>query len=164
LLRGALFVALGTSGCLYDDEDRCGPAMRVDHGVCVCETGTLDENNECVADEPSSGEPELDDVAGAEGSDASMSVEVCSDHEECGDGAFCESGACRPLPTGFGETCESDDDCAGFEASVCTVGHPRGAKCTVANCTQDSCPPGSSCMDVSQFVPGTPPTCLEPFQ
>jgi hypothetical protein len=90
----------------------------------------------------------------------------CEDHSECGEG-YCDLDAkptfCRPLPTGQGKACKSDKDCAGFEASYCTVKRPGAPLCVVTDCTPMSCTPGYSCLDLSQFTPGLPKACVPPL-
>jgi hypothetical protein len=90
----------------------------------------------------------------------------CSADADCADDGFYCTGEtprfCKRLPTGQGETCTSQDDCKGYDASYCTIGNPFGVTCAVPNCSENSCAPGFMCMDFSMFAPGTPKLCTEP--
>ncbi len=100
------------------------------------------------------------------------------DNERCGDGYFydVEKKACKEIkstdtgtdtenkdggvhdsgaedagytpPTGMGEYCESQEDCADYEADYCVLDpFTQAGGCTIKNCTEepDNCPPGWTC-------------------
>jgi hypothetical protein len=104
------------------------------------------------------------------------------DSERCGDGFTYRDGMCQPvgdtdtsvdsdahqdggadggdLPTGMGEVCTGDEDCAGYEADYCLMeyGADEGV-CTVQNCSVDpgDCPDGYLCCDFT--IPEVPNFC-----
>jgi hypothetical protein len=64
-------------------------------------------------------------------------------------------------PTGEGQPCASEADCAGFEASFCEIYVSR--TCLVSGCSlsPDSCPAGEECCDVTAVgLVGLPTLCL----
>jgi hypothetical protein len=79
----------------------------------------------------------------------------CEDSDGCPDGYACEEGGegsyCKRPPTGQGASCQSPDDCAGFEATYCES-FQLGV-CLVQDCTvsPDSCHEGWTCCDLSSL-------------
>lgn len=59
--------------------------------------------------------------------------------------------------SGLGETCASQDECAGYDANVCFVvpGYVNVGFCTVTNCSSDpdDCPSGYGCCVTEENVP-----------
>ncbi len=52
------------------------------------------------------------------------------------------------ISTGMGEYCESDEDCAGYDADFCALDpFTQAGGCTIKNCIEepDNCPPGWVC-------------------
>lgn len=165
-------------GCLYDEGERCGPNRELQRGLCVCLDGLMEQGGECVAPpEVPAGLGDACDVMtkpcpGATynlcratmGSAGYCTTSACNADADCEGGYYCEKddgpSYCRRPPSGQGMACSSDADCAGMDATFCTVGSPLGVSCTVRDCTDNSCSPGRSCMDLSMFVPGIPKLCL----
>ena len=106
-----------------------------------------------------------------------------SDSERCGDDFTYQDGMCQAdgdtdsssdtgsgddggvdggddLPTGMGEVCAGEEDCAGYEADYCLMqpGDDEGV-CTVQDCSvdPDDCPDGYICCDFS--IPAVPNFC-----
>lgn len=110
-----------------------------------------------------------------------------SDSERCGEGFTYQDGMCQPaddagsaddtdsaeddggdggdLPTGMGEICAGDEDCADYEADYCLMqpGDDEGV-CTVQNCSvdPDDCPDGYLCCDFT--IPSVPNFCVTDAQ
>ena len=104
------------------------------------------------------------------------------DADRCGGGFTYEDGSCVPVdtdtgadtdepdaspdggdgPSGLGETCSGDADCAGYEADYCLIsyGETEGY-CTVQGCAvdPDDCPDGYGCCDFT--IGGVPNFCAE---
>ena len=170
---------LMSGGCLYDADHRCGDDRHLDGRVCVCNAGTREQNGVCVMAVPDAG-------AGAPGAECKQDEDCeadehrlckrtasgggyctrseCAANEDCPQSFFCVTDAapsfCSRPPTGQGEHCSSSADCAGFDATFCGVGDPRGATCWVPDCTDGSCEPGYMCYDLSQLLPGAPKACV----
>jgi len=104
------------------------------------------------------------------------------DSERCGDDYTYQDGMCQPLgdtdsssdsdtddagadggdelPSGMGEVCAGEEDCAGYEADYCLIqmGEEEGV-CTIQDCSvdPDDCPDGYLCCDFS--IPSVPNFC-----
>jgi hypothetical protein len=87
----------------------------------------------------------------------------CTSSDDCEGGYACDTTktpkVCLRPPTGIGQSCTSDADCAGTEATYCDtfVNHA----CLVQGCTvdPDNCFPGWECCDLTAF--GFPaPLCI----
>jgi hypothetical protein len=166
------------TGCLYDEGERCGPSRELQRGLCVCQAGLMEQGGECVAPpEVPAGLGDACDVMTKACTGATYTVchvtmgtagycttSACDTDADCEGGFYCEKDEgpsyCRRPPTGQGMACSSNADCDGMEASFCTVGAPFGMTCTVPDCTDTSCSPGRTCMDLSAFVPGIPKLCV----
>lgn len=78
----------------------------------------------------------------------------CADHGECGTNEYCrpigDAAQCSAVPTGMGEPCESDQDCADYDATHCQT---FGKVCLVSQCSMapDDCPPDWGCCDLSTY-------------
>ncbi len=112
-------------------------------GICECEAGYA-RATPADACEETTGDPE--NPAGGT---------PCTSDEECTDGARCDLDAatptCLPRPVGLNESCASDADCAGFEATYCDTFVTQS--CLVQGCTlsPDNCFPGTECCDLSIY-------------
>ncbi|MBN2194025.1 MAG: hypothetical protein JW751_14515 [Polyangiaceae bacterium] len=133
---------------------------------CVCEEGysRLTEGGPCELPPPGLGAecdednpcgepyPQCEPVDGATGYCTSVG---CETSDDCEAGYACDDTVdptvCRRPPTGLGQPCESDEDCAGTEATYCDLFVTMG--CLVQGCTldPDNCFVGYECCDLSGF-------------
>lgn len=80
----------------------------------------------------------------------------CTSNAACGGGYACDTrqtpSVCVKLPTGVGETCASDADCAAFEAKHCETYLLK--TCLVKDCgsPEVTCFAGSVCCDYSVIL------------
>jgi hypothetical protein len=146
---------------------RCGKNEEVDDGRCVCRPG-FSRTSPTAACEKTEGQAigaACEDSAGCrdpyphcatDGSERYCTRTGCGD-EACPDGYTCEtvgdSEFCAKLPTGIGEQCSSNDQCADFDASECDTFNRR---CVLGGCAvgRSSCPNTWQCCDISMFAPG----------
>lgn len=148
--RRAIWV-LGTLGlmapsCLLDPDDRCGPNQELleyaeDSERCVCVEGTA--FNATTESCEACGENEVATPAGClcvEGYARAVPTDPCT-----------ELPPDVMKPTGQDEPCQSDADCANFEASFCDIFVTQ--TCLVPNCTltPDNCFTGKECCDLTNF-------------
>jgi len=178
MMHACALASILLGGCLYDEAERCGPDRELQQGLCVCQQGLMEQGGECLAPpEVPAGLGDACDLitnpcAGAMYSHCQLTssdqgyctTSACESDADCQGGFYCEKddgpSYCRRPPSGQGMACSSDADCEGMEASFCTVGNPNGVACAVRDCTETSCSPDRSCMDLSAFVPGIPKLCL----
>lgn len=85
----------------------------------------------------------------------------CSTTGDCAGAYACDTSVtpslCKRGPSGLGESCTSQEDCAGKEASYCELN--RAKVCMVANCKVDAdCFLGWECCDLRGF--GLPTLCV----
>jgi hypothetical protein len=134
--------------------------VRADGGVCQEVAGLGDECN--GTDLP------CDDTvyplcAMPAGAATGFCTKPCAEDAECEDAYTCadweEEPYCRSY-SGVGQSCESDDDCAGTDAATCDTFQSH--TCLVAGCSLelDDCPRGTGCCDLSAFGAGT--LCISP--
>lgn len=86
------------------------------------------------------------------------SAPECAANDDCDPTEICDAGVCR-LPTGWGSACDTNDQCAGFEAGWCdTYQHA----CTVSDCTSTpkTCPAAYDCCDLTGFGAGFTIMCI----
>lgn len=146
----------------------CGERERESNGACVCVEGYA-RGSEGAACEEIPGE--LGVACDAEtpcptgryercqpvDGDGGYCTSACSDDGDCDGGYRCQgSGAdafCRRPPTGFGQTCQTDADCADGEATYCDTiqSHLCLVRCAAGN--TDVCFVGESCCDFTIFAP-----------
>jgi hypothetical protein len=176
-----LLLGLALTACV-DSDDRCGNERVLDAtGVCVCKPGTVDQQGVCVEAPPVEGglgdpcdqetpctDPAFPDCHILSDDSGYCTKNDCSSSDECGNGYHCALDEtppyCHAPFTGQGVVCASDDDCADFEATFCSVGSPTGAVCLVRDCVDNtSCSPGYVCVDLGMFMPGLPKACLPPM-
>lgn len=118
-----LLVAFGAVvGCEIDDSDRCPEGYHYDPEGLACVV--------CAEDE--TWDPADYTCVGSSDGD--------TDGDAGGDGG---------PPTGLGEPCEDDEDCAGYEAAMCAINPltQQGEYCTLEDCTPADCPDGWQCCD-----------------
>lgn len=166
----AAVAGLFLASCLVDPDNPCGDQLvEADNGSCVCPDGQVVEEGHCV----DCGTHELVEagkcvceVGYARGS-ASADCEPAPEPEDCEDGSDCaeascessevcpegmlcdvyDTGQCVAEPDGLGMSCESDDDCAGTEATYCEVFSTL--TCVIQGCAENSgiCPGDMACCD-----------------
>ena len=75
----------------------------------------------------------------------------CVTSQNCKEGEYCDLTlkTCVPPPTGQGESCVSQDDCATYEADYCDV--DGSSKCLWSGCnsTSGNCSPGYLCCSIA---------------
>jgi len=119
----------GTNGCVP-----CGDNERSSNGACVCVDGFARASaatacepipNELGADCDTEDNPCPDGahpLCRVTDGTSGYCTSACSTSAECDGGYKCqedaEGGFCRRPPLGFGESCDSDEDCSG-EATAC---------------------------------------------
>lgn len=120
----------GTAGCIP-----CGEHETASNGACVCDAGyarpadgaacapiPAELGTACDSDSApcAAGPYPLCHVT--EGT-SGYCTNACRDAQDCDGGYKChEAGSdsyCRRPPLGYGDSCQSDDDCAGGEATYC---------------------------------------------
>ncbi len=157
------------TACIVDLDDRCGKDQVVDAvGACSCKEGTelADDKHGCV----STGPP----LPAGLGVECEETDNPCIDttFSRCQDNSvrnYCTSEGCEPgdceegyacnqreseffcerAPIGQGETCASDGDCAGGEATYCET--MLIEQCLVRGCSEGTCFPGWECCDLSSL-------------
>ena len=127
----ALFAALalgGVIGCSIDDGDRCPDGYHYDPEGLACLV--------CAEDE--TWDPVNYACVGTSDSDSDV-----------------DAGDDGGPPTGLGEPCDSDEDCAEYEASMCAINPltEEGVYCTLEDCTPADCPEGWQCCDCLDVDP-----------
>ena len=157
--------AMTAEGCVA-----CGKNEVAGPAGCGCKSGyERDSKGVCRKNEtppPPPPEPICDADAGDAGCEDSPEIEdgPCQSDEDCEDGQSCKvaSGVCMSPPTGAGEACESDDDCAGTDATYCD---PYFKVCVVQGCSlePDDCFVGFECCDLSEFGVAQPLCVMEGF-
>lgn len=160
---------LTEEGCVV-----CGANEVPGAGACVCASGfsRASEGAPCeegpsalgVACDTTSApcEDATYDVCHATSGSAGYCTEGCASSADCEGGFACDVAAtppyCRRPPTGAGQTCAGDADCAGTEATLCEsrMSHQCVVVCEPA---ASDCFPGMTCCDFTMF--GAPaPFCL----
>ncbi len=133
---GLAFAAVASAACDPSDDERCG-------------TGFTFEKDHCNMDKDQDESTDLtpaNTLAGDAGSDGAV-----------------EDGTVADLPTGMGESCKTNDDCAGYDANFCPFNPESGeGTCTIRDCTGDNdgvCPTDWRCCDFPDFIP-YPPFCI----
>jgi hypothetical protein len=125
------------SACLYDSNDPCGKGRKLEHGVCVCEKGTLDKDRQCVTGVPGSGGGAADanDAGVQMGTDAHVAMPGESD-----DDAGASAG-----DSALGASCSDDAPCHGADYGKC-VSAVGGGYCTSTGCkSAGDCAKGYFC-------------------
>jgi hypothetical protein len=166
----ALPIGLLLSGCLVDSEERCGDLFVENAvGACVCPNGQVPTDSgcercgeneraaggQCVCEQgfsrtsaTSSCELVTDEPA-CTGSDCPAEGE-CASSANCAAPMLCDlygTGQCVDPPSGLGESCASDADCAGTDATYCEL--YSSLTCVIQGCKEDGgrCPGDMQCCD-----------------
>lgn len=147
--RILVFGLLAAAGCLPQGDEACGPnevyrsrSHTLAYAVCVC-----DESHGYVFDRQRG-------YGCRQCEDSQLVVEgqcVSAGSDGGTDGSTSDSGSGDP--TGVGEYCESNTDCAEFDAQYCAL--PTNV-CLVENCASGEATCGSStaCCDYSALLEG----------
>ncbi len=118
------------ASCSIDDENRC-----LDGFVYAKMSKT------CIPEDTGSADTETGSGADAGGDE---------DSGAAGDGGS----------TGLGEYCETQEECAPYEADYCAVNPLTGeGSCTYQDCDATSCPAGYTCCDCTAIT--GPKLCVE---
>lgn len=154
----------GTKGCVP-----CPENEREQNGACICAEGfaRVADADPCTP-LPSGLGAACDDATpctpggryslcqgSSDGSGYCTSTCITSD--DCEGGYKChpqgDTGYCRRPPTGYAQSCKSDDDCAGNEASYCEQlsQHVCLVPCSAGH--SDVCFEGETCCDFVLFAP-----------
>ncbi len=120
-------VALYWSSCTVDVEDRCLKGYDWDPEVLTCRPA----------------ETHTDTDTGP--------AEVVQD---AGDDSGATEDSTGDLPSGYLEYCQTQGDCAAYDADYCLVNplDPAQSACVTQNCTPGSCPAGSICCDCTSVT------------
>lgn len=164
------------SGFVVDANLICQPCAASEISVgdkCVCAPGfTRDSSSQqCIEVVADVGKPCLTDAdcpAGgpychhAKSGESYCTVTGCTQLTECPFGYGCDLKAmptvCARAPTGLFAECQTQQDCAGKEASFCETS--VSYLCTVPNCKNDGdCFTGLECCDVTAY--GLPTICVQ---
>jgi hypothetical protein len=120
-----------TSGCVA-----CGENEKSTNGTCVCVVGygraspaeacepiPAELGAECDTDSAPCPEGTAYPLCHATDGTSGYCTNTCASSEDCDGGYKCQEGGeenyCRRPPLGFGDDCDSDEDCAGGEATAC---------------------------------------------
>lgn len=145
----------------------CGEHQEVLNGKCVCEAGyeRADDSATCEEIEGSElgaacseSEPcaNPNPYCATSEDEPYCTTQGCARNDDCPKDWRCGSADelrfCQRPPSGFGDACESSDDCAGKEAAFCETLQTH--MCIVSDCLEDpvACPSQSSCCDLKAFV------------
>ena len=110
------------AGCEMSDGDRCPNGYHYDPINTVCEV--------CAEDEV-----------------WNETTYACEADTDSGT----DTGTGGEAPTGLGEPCQSDADCAGYEADFCAVNPMSGdGYCTIEDCALGECPAPYLCCDCTE--------------
>jgi hypothetical protein len=137
-------------------------------GACICDAGfartspqeacaaiTSGPGASCNASTPCS-DPSFSYCRAAEGTEGYCTSQACTTSANCSTGYTCDLAAspsfCARPPTGLGNPCTSDADCAGNDATYCDLFVTKG--CLVQGCSlsPDNCPEGYECCDLSAYM------------
>lgn len=153
----------GPSGC-----EPCPENEEELNGACVCVDGYARQSDagacepipatlgvECDTEQEPCDEPYP--VCHVTSGTSGYCTASCTDDEDCEGGYRChrdgDEGYCRRPPLGYGQKCESDDDCAEGEATYCEIlqSHQCLVPCEAGK--TDVCFEGEVCCDYVVFQP-----------
>jgi hypothetical protein len=172
----------GAQRCVCDDgyvytEDgcvECGAHEVPSSAGCVCEAGYSRPTSDGACEEtPAALGAQCSDDSGCD--DPYPHCELvdetngyctntgCETSDDCDSGYACDTATdptvCRRPPNGLGQSCQSDADCAGTEATYCDLFVTMGCLVQGCNLDADDCFTGYECCDLSGF--GVPqPLCV----
>lgn len=153
--EGLRYCACMPGFIIVDDDGGCTPCGEHEVSMqnkCVCEQGYTrpSEGAACM----------MSDLGGACTDDSGCGGDfptcaggyctaMCSSSTECEMGWICDDSSgdkvCNKPPTGFGMSCQSDDDCKGNEASFCETFQSHS--CLVSCSATSPCPGDWGCCD-----------------
>jgi hypothetical protein len=153
-----VLASLGGAGCAIEGDEACGAHQIyktgsgiLDYAVCVC-----DESDGYVFDERRG--------YGCVRCDEGESIVNGKCAAPQPDAGAQEDAASRPEPTGEGEFCKTNADCASFDAKFCA---PTMGACLIHDCASktNACSSVSVCCDYSKLLAGlslcVPPEYIE---
>lgn len=147
----------GEHGCVL-----CGENKVASNDICECIEGYVASGDACVPKPEALGKEcsknaDCDDATydtcHVEGEAGYCTSVGCSDDAPCDSGYRCDTSAtpayCKQPPTGAGQSCSSDADCAGSDATFCEIFNTR--MCFVEGCslTENDCFIGQECCDLT---------------
>lgn len=153
----------------------CGEHEEPKDNLCVCKAGFTKPSPDARCEESEIGAPCQDGEECSEAFPFCVGADVgagyctsagCADNAACPSGYTCEASEsgpfCRKLPTGIGAPCESEADCAPFDAKLCNTLTTK--TCVLAGCADGSvtCPSEWTCCDFSALFPVS--ACAPPEQ
>lgn len=142
------------------DKCVCAPGFTRDSASQECIPVVADVGKPCVTDaDCPTGGPHCHHPKSGE---SYCTVTGCTQLMECPFGYGCDvrgtPTVCARAPSGLFSDCQSQEDCAGQEASFCETS--VSYLCTVANCKTDAdCFAGLECCDVTAY--GLPTICVQ---
>jgi hypothetical protein len=163
--------ASDNNGCVL-----CGENQVVQNDKCVCAAGFLmnPTTQQCESAEqgsvcdPTSAtpclSPEFNHCHATSATTGYCTTSGCTASQECTNGYLCETSVapsyCRRPPTGEGVSCQSDADCAGYDALYCEK--DRTHLCLVRDCTvtPNNCFARSCCDFSATGISSTPNICI----
>jgi len=170
------FCACDPGWVVADDGRGCKACREHEHVVsdrCVCEEGYARGASGGSCEPASIGQPCGDDEACSEPYAYCVTANVdigyctasgCDSDVDCPSGWSCETRHdphyCARPPTGFGMSCQSDTDCADYEASYCEAFASH--TCALAGCAEGAvtCPSSWTCCDYSALLGSALSLCL----
>jgi len=157
--------AAGDSGC-----EPCGDHEKSANGACVCIDGYAraadgaacepipeELGAECDPDSADACTSAKYSICHASDGSLGYCTNACSVDKDCDGGYRCHTDAsgsyCRRPPVGHGDSCQSDDDCAGKEATFCETiqSHVCLVACSAGH--TDACFEGEVCCNFVLFAP-----------
>jgi hypothetical protein len=154
----------GDNGCVA-----CGEDERESNGECVCAAGyarpaqgaacapiPAELGAACDADSAPCPDGEYPLCHATKGS-AGYCTNACASSDECDGGYRCHvdgaEGFCRRPPLGYGDSCETDQDCAAGEATFCETIQSHLCLVPCAAGQTAACFEGEVCCDYAVFNP-----------
>jgi hypothetical protein len=122
----------------------------------ACEPIPAELGAECDSESAPCPSSEFPHCEVTDGTSGYCTIENCESTADCPGAYRCQIDAdrsyCRRPPLGLNETCKSDADCAGGEATFCET--LQAFVCLVPCSNDDECITGDVCCDVSAFGAG----------
>lgn len=153
----------GDNGCVP-----CAENEHESNGACVCDSGyARDADGAACTPLPAELGTACDASAPcpagryplchATDSGDGYCTSACASSDECDGGYRChvdpQGGYCRRPPLGYGESCESDEDCAQGEATFCETIQSHLCLVPCAAGRTETCFEGEVCCDFTLFNP-----------
>lgn len=152
----------------------CGANAEPHEDACICKAGFAkdDESGACEPSElgaacsaASDCAAEYPYCAGLGSGGGFCTTSGCGANADCEGGWTCEREGseryCKTPPSGLGSACQSNEDCASFDAKLCDT--LQSHQCLLAGCaTGDSvCPNEWACCDYSALAMRAFSVCLD---